>query len=176
MDEMPEELQCQHNIQWSYGCQDRYQTRDPKTKTMQHNVKNPKQMKSSNLMKLNLKMPIVIHMLLFFLKRRGYCYRLCPSVCPSICPSAMLSPPKPLDEIQPNLVCELLSCMGRATAIFFGPATWGPGKGSKGQISFIFNYKVNFKDFLYQTLCVYSQMKDTKHIRQNFYSVAWVMP
>ena len=58
----------------------------------------------------------------------------------------------------------------------FGPAPWGPREGSKGQIPFNFNYKVNFKDFLFQTLCVFSQMKDTKHIRQAFYSVAWVMP
>ena len=36
---------------------------------------------------------------------------------------------------------------------FFGPAPWGSGKGSKGQISFNFNYKVNFKDF-YTKLCV----------------------
>ena len=60
--------------------------------------------------------------------------------------------------------------------LFFGPAPWGPGEGSKGKISFNFNYKVNFKDFLYQTSCVLSQKKDTKHIRQNFHSVAWVMP
>ena len=26
----------------------------------------------------------------------------------------MLSPPKPLDLMQPNLVCELITCMGRA--------------------------------------------------------------
>ena len=38
---------------------------------------------------------------------------------------------------------------------FFGPAPWGPGEGSKGQISFNFNYKVNFKDF-YSKLCVCS--------------------
>ena len=37
----------------------------------------------------------------FFYKRRGYCYRLRPSV--------LISPPKRLDEIQPNLVCELLT-------------------------------------------------------------------
>ena len=36
-----------------------------------------------------------------FKKRWGYCYRLRPSI--------MLSPPKPLDKIQPNLVCELLT-------------------------------------------------------------------
>ena len=41
----------------------------------------------------------------------------------------------------------------------FWPRPWGPRKGSKGQ-----------------TLSVFSQMKDTKHIRQVFYSVAWVMP
>ena len=57
--------------------------------------------------------------------------------------------------------------MGRAKSIFFGPAPWGLGEGPKGQISFNFNYKVNFKDFLYQTLCVFSQMKDTKHIRRD---------
>ena len=38
---------------------------------------------------------------------------------------------------------------------FFGPAPWGPEEGSKGQISFNFNYKVNFKDF-YTKLCVCS--------------------
>ena len=61
--------------------------------------------------------------------------------------------------------------MGRATA-FFWPR---PLVRGQGQISFNFNYKVNFK-FLYQTLCVFSQMKDTKHIRLDFHSVAWVMP
>ena len=64
---------------------------------------------------------------------------------------------------------------GSGNVNFFFPAPWGPGEGSKGQISFNFNYKVNFKDF-YSKLCVFSQMKDTKHIRQDFYSVAWVMP
>ena len=38
---------------------------------------------------------------------------------------------------------------------YFGPAPWGPGVGSKGQISFNFNNKVNFKDF-YSKLCVCS--------------------
>ena len=53
--------------------------------------------------------------------------------------------------------------MGRATLnLFFGPAPWGAREGSKGQISFNFNYKVNFEDFFYQTLCVFSHMKDTK--------------
>ena len=51
------------------------------------------------------------------------------------------------------------------------PPPWGPGEGSKGQISFNFNFKVNFKDFY-----MFSQMKDTKHIRRDFNSVAWIMP
>ena len=74
----------------------------------------------------------------------------------------MLSPPKPLYEIQPNLVRELLTCMGRAMSNFFGPAPWGPGEGPKGQIYFNFTYKVNFthkvnfKDF-YTKLCVCSR-------------------
>ena len=58
--------------------------------------------------------------------------------------------------------------------LFLGPAPCGPGEGSKGQISFNFNYKVNFKDF-YTKLCVLSQMKDTKHIRRDFHYVALVM-
>ena len=40
MADMPEELHCALNIQWSYACQERYQISDTKTKTMQHNVKN----------------------------------------------------------------------------------------------------------------------------------------
>ena len=59
---------------------------------------------------------------------------------------------------------------------FLVPPHGALGEGSKGQISFVnFNYKVNFKDF-YTKLCVFSQMKDTKHIRRDFYSVARVMP
>ena len=47
-----------------------------------------------------------------------------------------------------------------------------------GQRSNIIKFRLpcQFQRFLYQTLCVFSQMKDTKHIRRNFNSVAWVMP
>ena len=51
-----------------------------------------------------------------------------------------------------------------------------PGEGSKGQISFNFNYKVNFKDFLCQTVCVVSRLKGINYSRWDFYSVTWVMP
>ena len=54
---------------------------------------------------------------------------------------------------------------------FFGPAPWGPGEGPKGQILLnIIKYQLQsqFQRFLNQTLCVFSQMKDIKHIRRIF--------
>ena len=72
-------------------------------------------------------------------KRRGYCYRLRPSVRQSVRP-----------------LCYLLQNHLRgAQRIFFGPVPLGPGEGSKGQISFNFNYKVNLKKN-YSKLCVCS--------------------
>ena len=62
---------------------------------------------------------------------------------------------------------------------FFGPAPWGPGEGPKGQISLnIIKFQLlsQFQRFLNQTLCVFSQMKDIKHIRRDFHLAAWVMP
>ena len=61
---------------------------------------------------------------------------------------------------------------------FFGPAPWGPGEGPKGQISndiIKFQLLSQFQRFLNQTLCVFSQMKDKKHIRRDFHLAAWVM-
>ena len=67
----------------------------------------------------------------------------------------------------------------------FGPAPWGPGEGPKGQISLnIIKFQLQsqfqrlskFQRFFNQTLCVFSHMKDIKHIRRDFYLVAWVMP
>ena len=39
-------------------------------------------------------------------------------------------------------------------AFFFGPAPRGPGEGPKGQISFNFNYKKNFKDLKPNFVCL----------------------
>ena len=72
----------------------------------------------------------------------------CPTVCYAIS-SAIVR-----NQIQPNLVCELLTWMGRATAHFY-LAHWGPVAGLKGQISLNFNYKVNF-DYFHSKLCVRS--------------------
>ena len=49
------------------------------------------------------------------------------------------------------------------------------GVRSKGQISLNFDYQVNSK-FLFQTLCAFLQIKDRKHIEQNFHPVAGFMP
>ena len=56
---------------------------------------------------------------------------------------------------------------GGATAKEFAPTPWSPGEGSKGQISFNFNYKVNFKDF-YTKLCVCLTNKIYKTYQMGF--------
>ena len=64
---------------------------------------------------------------------------------------------------------------GACNVKLFCPATWDPGEGQKVKYHLISISKSISKIFLYQTLCVFSQMRDIKHIRQDFYSVAWVM-
>ena len=68
----------------------------------------------------------------------------------------MISPPKQLDKIQPNLVfgVRVTHMNGASNGNFiFGPAPLGTGEGTRGQISINFNYKVNLKN-LYTKLCV----------------------
>ena len=53
---------------------------------------------------------------------------------------------------------------------FLAPPPWGPGEGPKGQISLNIikiQLQSQFQRFLNQTLCVFSQMKDIKHIRRD---------
>ena len=69
-------------------------------------------------------------MLLFlhaFFKKKTICILQSP---PSVRLLVTLTPHKPLDEIQPNLACELLTWMGYATALFW-PSTKGPGEEPK---------------------------------------------
>ena len=66
----------------------------------------------------------------------------------------MLSPPKPSDTIQPNLVCELLTYMRLATAHDVWPYHVGPGEGPKSHISLNYIYKVNFEIFIPNFVCV----------------------
>ena len=49
--------------------------------------------------------------------------------------------------------------MWRATLNFFGPPPWGPGEGSKGQISFISITKSVSKIFMPNFVCVLSNAR-----------------
>ena len=100
------------------------------------------------------------------------------SVRPSVCPSRYLL----LNRWTKFNQIWCVSCShgkGVQLHIFFGPAPWGPGEGPKGQILLDiikFLLQSQFQRFSNQTLCVFSQMKDIKHIRRDFHSLAWVMP
>ena len=49
---------------------------------------------------------------------------------------ALGGPKNFFSEIQPDLVCEFLTCIGTCTGIIFWvPNTWGLGEGSKNYIS-----------------------------------------
>ena len=54
---------------------------------------------------------------------------------------------KVFGEIQPDMVCELLTWMAHAMVHFGVPAPCGLGEGQKSQISLNLDYKVNCKDF-----------------------------
>ena len=58
---------------------------------------------------------------------------------------------------------------------FFGPHPLGPWGGAKRSNIIKSHSQSQFSRFLNQTLCVFSQMKDIKHIRRDIHSVAWVM-
>ena len=64
---------------------------------------------------------------------------------------------------------------GARNSIFFH-APLGPWGGVKRSNIIQVQLQSQFQRFLYQTLCVFSQTKETKHIRWDFYSVAWIMP
>ena len=83
--------------------------------------------------------------------------------------------PKGLDQIQPNLVCELLTCLERATANKFVPRPLGPLGGVKRKYHLISITRSISNIFIPNFVCVFKN-KDTRHTRRDFYSVAWVMP
>ena len=67
----------------------------------------------------------------------------------------MLSLPKPLDEIQPYLVCEILTWMGRATSnIFLAPPPGALGRGQKVKYHLISITKSISKIFIPNFVCV----------------------
>ena len=122
----------------------------------------------------------------FLKKRWGYCNRLRPSVRPSVRlsvrPSVRPSRYLLLNHWTKSNQIWCVGCShewGVQRHIFFGPAPWGPGEGPKGQISSNIiktQLQSQFERFFNQTLCVFSHMKDIKHIRRDFHLAAWVMP
>ena len=56
------------------------------------------------------------------------------------------------------------------------PHPLGPWGGAKRSNIIKSQSQSQFQRFLSQTLCVFSQLKDIKHTRGDFHSVAWVMP
>ena len=58
---------------------------------------------------------------------------------------------------------------------FWGPHPLGPWGGAKRSNIIKSELKDQFQRFLNQTLCIFSQMKDIKHIGWDFHSAAWVM-
>ena len=59
---------------------------------------------------------------------------------------------------------------------FLGSRPLGPWGGAKRSNIIKSELQSQFQRFLNQTLCVLSQMKNIKHIRQDFHSATWVMP
>ena len=66
--------------------------------------------------------------------------------------------------------------MGCATTLFFWPRPLGPWGGAKRSNIIKFQLQSQFQRFFNQTLCVFSHMKDIKHIRRDFHLAAWVVP
>ena len=58
---------------------------------------------------------------------------------------------------------------------FLGPRLLGPWGGAKRSNIIKSQLQSQFQRFLIKTLCVFSQMKDIKHIRRYLYSVPLVM-
>ena len=66
--------------------------------------------------------------------------------------------------------------MAHATAQFFvSPPPGALGRAKRSNI-IKSQPQSQFQRFLNQTLCVFSQLKNIKHIRRDFHSIAWVMP
>ena len=73
----------------------------------------------------------------------------------SCCLSVMLSPPKPLDEIKPNLVCELLIYIwGAQRQFFLAPHPGALGRGQKVKYHLISITKSISKIFIPNFVCV----------------------
>ena len=75
-----------------------------------------------------------------------------------------------------NQICCVSNLHQYATAQCFWSPPLGPWGGAKRSNFIKSQSQSQFQRFLNQTLCVFSQIIDIKHIRRDFHSVAWVMP
>ena len=66
--------------------------------------------------------------------------------------------------------------MAHAPVPFFGSPPLGPWGGAKRSNIIKSDIQSQIQRFINQTLCIFSQMKDIKHIRWDFHSATWVMP
>ena len=96
-----------------------------------------------------------------------------PSVCLCVCPLCylLLNHWTKFNQIW----CASYSHEWSVQCHFFAPPLGAHGKDQKVKYHLILITK-SISKFLYQTLCVFSQMKDTKHISRDFHTVDWVMP
>ena len=96
-----------------------------------------------------------------------------PSVRPFVCPLCYL-------HLNHWTKFNQIKCVsyshewGVQRQVFFLPRPLG--RGQKVKYHLISIAKPILKKILYQTLYVLLQMKDTRHIRRDFHSVAWVTP
>ena len=90
-------------------------------------------------------------------KQREYCKSLRPSVRLPV----MLSPPKPWTKFN-QVWCVSYSHEWGVQRQFFWPRPLGPWGGVKRSNIIKFQLQSQFQRFLFQTLCVFSQMKDTR--------------
>ena len=81
----------------------------------------------------------------------------------------MLSPPQPLDEIQPNLVCGLLHMNGACNSNHFGPTIRARGGVKRSNI-----IKLQSKIFIPKIVFCLTN-KRLKHIKRDCCSSAWVI-
>ena len=84
----------------------------------------------------------------------------------------MISPHKPLDEIQPNLVFEFFNECGVQQYNHFGPAPLGPGEGSNVKYHYISITKSISEVFIPNFLCVLTNTKYINYVKRYFYSIA----
>ena len=65
---------------------------------------------------------------------------------------------------------------GARNGTFFWPRPLGPRGGAKRSNIIKFQLQSQFQRIFNQTLCVFSHMKDIKHIRRDFHLAVWIMP